>query len=249
MRMHAVVNHCNHWADAIKNVQEYVDSLSPEEREKRTAVVNGVAEIDAMIRACTASRSWITRRTWRHSRRRASGGGSRRRSRTCTASACAPSCCRALEHAGRDNATDGEQLKEKIQDSIGKAFAAMIKDAEAELIARTPGGRDGLRLTTTPVPVKHADDLTLEEFVEEHAIPRKPVVIRGLKMINPARPWTLEHIADACGGVKVELNTKSGHHDKLGRARRRRANASERVCAKSRNRPGAFERGTCTTGP
>ena len=52
MRMHAVVNHCNHWADAIKNVQEYVDSLSPEEREKRTAVVNGVAEIDAMIRAC-----------------------------------------------------------------------------------------------------------------------------------------------------------------------------------------------------
>ena len=98
---------------------------------------------------------------------------------------------------------------EKIQDSIGKAFAAMIKDAEAELIARTPGGRDGLRLTTTPVPVKHADDLTLEEFVEEHAIPGKPVVIRGLKMINPDRPWTLEHIADACGDVKVRLNTKS----------------------------------------
>mmetsp|Transcript_10722 Transcript_10722/g.46421 ORF Transcript_10722/g.46421 Transcript_10722/m.46421 type:complete len:795 (-) Transcript_10722:49-2433(-) len=207
-RMHAVVYHCNHWADAIKNVQEYVNSLSPEEREKRSAVVNGVAEIDAMIRACHGEsildhpkdlEALAQAGKWRRFKKEIEDLYSKR------------VCAKVAELSSTPGAVTQQTVSEleKIQDSIGKAFAAMIKNAEAELIARTPGGKDGLRLTTTPVPVKHADDLTLEEFVEEHAIPGKPVVIRGLKMINPDKPWTLEHIADACGGVKVRLNTKS----------------------------------------
>ena len=207
-RMHAVVYHCNHWADAIKNVQEYVNSLSHEEREKRSAVVNGVAEIDAMIRACHGEsildhpkdlEALAQAGKWRRFKKEIEDLYSKRVR------------AKVAELSSTPGAVTQQTVSEleKIQDSIGKAFAAMIKNAEAELIARTPGGKDGLRLTTTPVPVKHADDLTLEEFVEEHAIPGKPVVIRGLKMINPDKPWTLEHIADACGGVKVRLNTKS----------------------------------------
>ena len=207
-RMHAIVYHCNHWADAIKNVQEYVNSLSPEEREKRSAVVNGVAEIDAMIRACHGEsildhpkdlEALAQAGKWRRFKKEIEDLYSKRVR------------AKVAELSSTPGAVTQQTVSEleKIQDSIGKAFAAMIKKAEAELIARTPGGKDGLRLTTTPVPVKHADDLTLEEFVEEHAIPGKPVVIRGLKMINPDKPWTLEHIADACGGVKVRLNTKS----------------------------------------
>ena len=184
------------------------NSLSPEEREKRSAVVNGVAEIDAMIRACHGEsildhpkdlEALAQAGKWRRFKKEIEDLYSKRVR------------AKVAELSSTPGAVTQQTVSEleKIQDSIGKAFAAMIKNAEAELIARTPGGKDGLRLTTNPVPVKHADDLTLEEFVEEHAIPGKPVVIRGLKMINPDRPWTLEHIADACGGVKVRLNTKS----------------------------------------
>ena len=207
-RMSRVVFHCNKWADAVKGVQDYVDSLSVAERELRKSIVDGVAEMNAAIASCHGESILDAAKDledlaqagkWRRFKKEIEDVYSKRVQAKVSQLSQVPG---ALTQK-----TVSEY--ELIHDGIAKTFVDMIKNAEAELIERTPGGVDGLALKTTPVPVKHADDLTLREFVEEHAIPGKPVVIRGLRMINPDVPWTLEHIADVCGDVKVRLNTKS----------------------------------------
>jgi hypothetical protein len=69
---------------------------------------------------------------------------------------------------------------EKAHDAILPIFRETIKNAEKQAIDRKGGGdAKTLKLQTVPVPVKHADTFTVEEFITQHAIPGKPVVIRG----------------------------------------------------------------------
>ena len=112
---------------------------------------------------------------------------------------------------------------ERAHDALIPAFKETIAKAERQVIDRlatNDGEGEGdaaaakkkrkLRVRTVPVPVVLADDFSVERFVTEHAIPGKPVVIRGLNMTSRG-PWTLEHFARVCGDVKVQLNTKSAN--------------------------------------
>merc|ERR1711912_179990 len=57
-----------------------------------------------------------------------------------------------------------------------------------------------------PIQRIHQDDLSLERFLEDFAIPRVPVIITGLNMSTEM--WTLEHIKKKCGSQMAMLNKR-----------------------------------------
>ncbi|EEH51476.1 uncharacterized protein MICPUCDRAFT_66605 [Micromonas pusilla CCMP1545] len=105
---------------------------------------------------------------------------------------------------------------ERAHDAIGPAFEKLIADAEAELVARRSNSTP-LTVATVPVRTVHANELSLEDFIENHALPGVPVVIQGLNVTPPDAPrWTLKHFVDVCGDVNVTLNKKGADTDNWG---------------------------------
>ena len=110
----------------------------------------------------------------------------------------------------RVNGTDRSLVLARIEahDAIMPTFMAMIDAAEKELKKNQNQNQSTLTMTVLPVPRLRADtELSYERFIEEFAVPGKPVVITHLNMTST--PWTLEHLKRVCGHVRVTLNTKS----------------------------------------
>lgn len=59
-------------------------------------------------------------------------------------------------------------------------------------------------LVKQDVQVVCSKDLTVDQFMQKFARPRKPVVIEGLQLTN-GEPWTLKHISKVAGHILVPL--------------------------------------------
>lgn len=63
-------------------------------------------------------------------------------------------------------------MAERAHDNIMTIFKETMKKASEQVIGRLAGGDPKkLKLRTLPVPVVHADNLSVEKFITEHAIP------------------------------------------------------------------------------
>ena len=79
---------------------------------------------------------------------------------------------------------------ERAHDAIGPAFEKLIADAEAELVARRSNSTP-LTVATVPVRTVHANELSLKDFIENHALPGVPVVIQARSVLTVSFSPTL----------------------------------------------------------
>ena len=203
-RMVNVLQECDNWANYMYHMRHYWRSLDETSKREHSAIGEGLAEMESNVKACHGSTlvndpsdiaSYAKKGKWNafkkdvetHSRR--------------------------VFDFVRDIVPKMSKADiaaaERAHDALMPLFVRTIERAEAQVIDRLGGGDvKKLEVKTTPVPVVPAEDLTLERFVTEHAVPGKPVVIRGLN-VTPGGDWTLDHLARVCSDVKVQLNTKS----------------------------------------
>ena len=197
-RAAAVVNKCAEWAKHVRLVREYWNTLNATAQKDRSAIGEGLSKMETFITKCHGQllvddpkdiEGYAKSGRWDKFKRRIEMYSD------------------ALYFPGMK--VEDVVAAEKAHDAIHDAFIRTMRDAEAQVLDRLGNGdAKNLRLKTTPVPVVMAKDMSVERFVTEHALPGKPVVIRGLNM-TPKKPWTLDHFARTCGDVKVQLNTKS----------------------------------------
>ena len=83
---------------------------------------------------------------------------------------------------------------ERAHDAIGPAFEKLIADAEAELVARRSNSTP-LTVATVPVRTVHANELSLEDFIENHALPGVPVVIQARSVLTVHMFFTRRSVA------------------------------------------------------